>query len=228
MKDKNNQKEVNNSPEQKGFMSPGGDRSRGFNRGRKFGTRSRGFKKRDRGPSETLMIKRVSNTNKKGRICRSAFSAATGDGNGRLGIGRAKSQNFTDAARAAQRRSIKRQRSYSLDRRGGELNLTHIVTGHSNGTTVKLRPKYSGGRRCPAIIQKMLKVLGVKNGNAEIQGNASAYGNVIRATLDCLRQQEPDPEYAKKLGIPMHQLIKRKKANSYRVTYNSKAKEVKV
>jgi small subunit ribosomal protein S5 len=183
--------------------------------GRGFRSKAGGFaKRRERVPKEILGIYAVSNTNKQGRRRSIVVVSCVGDQKGRIGIGRAKSQNLTDASRTSQRRAINNQRSYDLCQKNG-VNLTHRVSATSNGTTVMLAPRSSGGRICPVKIQKILKMLGVKNAVGNIIGSSSSSDNVIKATLACLQKQETDAAYAKKLGIPISKLIERKRSNSY-------------
>ncbi|MCB1175606.1 MAG: 30S ribosomal protein S5 [Leptospiraceae bacterium] len=153
---------------------------------------------------KVVKINRVSKVVKGGRRFSFNALAVVGDKKGKVGVGLGKAKEVPDAIRKA----IESARNGVL-----QVNLTHkntlphIVVGEYKSTRVMLKPASPGtGIIAGEAVRSVVEQAGVTDCLTKVHGSKNTI-NVVRATLDAMRQLE-DPVYsARKRGITLSQLF---------------------
>lgn len=157
------------------------------------------------GMQEKLVaVSRNAKVVKGGRIFSFAAITVVGDGKGRVGIGRGKAREVPVAIQKALANARTHMGEYVL--KNGTLHSQ--VIGRHGATKVFMKPASQGtGIIAGGAMRAVFEVLGVKDVLAKIVGSSNPI-NVVRATLDALKQISP-PEYiAAKRGKTVEEILK--------------------
>jgi small subunit ribosomal protein S5 len=182
----------------RGGPGGGGNNNR---RGGPGGNRKRQDSQRnDRGESD--LIEKVVHINRCAKVVkggrRFSFSAliVVGDRKGRVGLGFGKANEVADAIRKATDGAKKNMETICL--KGG--TIPHEVLGIHGGSKVLLRPASEGtGLIAGPAVRAVTEAAGVKDLLTKSLGSSNP-GNVVKATLEALRQLRPKEQIYKTRG----------------------------
>lgn len=176
-------------------------RSRG--EGRRGERRSRREENRgDELLDRVVTINRVSKTHKGGRTFSFAALVVVGDGNGTVGVGYGKSREVPAAIAKGQLDAKKHM--FNVPRVRG--TVTHPVIGHDAAGTVLLRPAAPGtGVIAGGAVRAVMECAGITDVLTKSMGSATAV-NVVRATVDALKQLEEPEEIAARRGLSVQEV----------------------
>ena len=156
----------------------------------------------DGGLNEQLInIRRVAKVVKGGRIF--GFSALTvvGDGNGRVGIGRAKAREVPIAVQKAMEDA--RRRMFKINLNNGTVH--YPIVGRHGAARVVIRPASEGtGVIAGGTMRAIFDAVGVRDVLAKVIGTTNPV-NVARATIDGLRRMRSPEEVAARRGKVVEQ-----------------------
>ncbi|CAI4212513.1 unnamed protein product [Parascedosporium putredinis] len=140
--------------------------------------------------TKTLVTRFVTNQTRLGKVRSSSVMVIAGNGNGRLGVGVAKSADFGTAAMAARMLAIRNMKPI---RRYENRTIYGNVKQKVSGTVVELRARPPGfGLRVPFRLFEMCRAAGIHDISAVIPRSRSPM-NTVKATFLALTNQ-PDPE----------------------------------
>ena len=150
-----------------------------------------------------LRINRVSKTVKGGRRISFSVIAASGNENGKVGIGLGKANGVPDAIRKAVANAKKNLVEVSL--KGG--TLPHEQLGKFNSTTVLLKPASKGtGVIAGSATREILELVGVSDILTKIRGSKNK-DNVARATIDGLTKMRSVEQVARLRGKSVDEIL---------------------
>lgn len=151
---------------------------------------------------ELVTLNRVSKTVKGGRIARFAAIMVVGDGNGHVGYGLGKAAEVPEAIRKGIEDAKKNMIEVSLK----GTTIPHEVLGIYGAGKVLLKPAAQGtGVIAGGVVRKVLELAGISNIRAKsLRSNNPA--NVVKATIDGLKQLRTVEEVAKTRDIPVEQV----------------------
>ncbi len=162
----------------------------------KFQARVQGDGPEDGLREKMISINRVTKVVKGGRILGFAALTVVGDGDGRVGMGKGKSKEVPSAVQKAMEEARRNMLKVSL--RDGTIH--HNVTGHHGAATVMMAPAPRGtGIIAGGPMRAVFEVLGITDIVAKSHGTSNPY-NMVRATLDALRNCTTPAEVAAKRG----------------------------
>lgn len=189
--------ESNNNDERRGRRNNrGGEGRRGDRRGRREDNHENEMLDR------VVTINRVSKTHKGGRTFSFAALVVVGDGNGTVGVGYGKSREVPAAIAKGQLDAKKHL--FNVPRIRG--TVTHPVTGHDHAGTVMLRPAAPGtGVIAGSAVRAVMECAGITDILTKSMGSATAV-NVVRATVDALKQLEEPEEIAARRGLSVQEV----------------------
>ncbi len=150
-----------------------------------------------------ITVNRVSKTVKGGK--QFAFTALTvvGDGAGRVGFGYGKAREVPAAIAKAMEQARKNMVSVPLN----AATLQHEIWGIHGATKVFMRPASEGtGVIAGGAMRAVFEVAGVQNVLAKSFGSRNPI-NMVRATLDGLRNMNMPSEIAAKRGKSLEELM---------------------
>ena len=143
-----------------------------------------------------IAVNRVTKVVKGGRILGFAALTVVGDGEGRVGMGKGKSKEVPVAVQKAMEEARRNMLKVSL--KDGTIH--HNVTGHHGAAVVMMAPAPRGtGIIAGGPMRAVFEVLGITDIVAKSHGTSNPY-NMVRATLDALRNCTTPAEVAAKRG----------------------------
>lgn len=149
-----------------------------------------------------VTIGRVSKTHKGGRTFSFTALVVVGDGNGTVGVGYGKSREVPAAIAKGQLDAKKHM--FTVPRVKG--TITHPVQGHDAAGTVLLRPAAPGtGVIAGGSVRAVMECAGITDVLTKSMGSATAV-NVVRATVDALKQLEEPEEIAARRGLSLKEV----------------------
>jgi small subunit ribosomal protein S5 len=159
---------------------------------------------RDDGLREKMIaVNRVTKVVKGGRILGFAALTVVGDGDGRIGMGKGKSNEVPVAVQKAMDEARRKMIKVSL-RKG---TLQHSVIGQHGASRVLISPAKEGtGVIAGGPMRAIFDVMGVTNVVAKSIGSTNPY-NMVRATLDGLSKMSTPAEIAAKRGKSVEEIL---------------------
>lgn len=150
-----------------------------------------------------VAINRVTKVVKGGRILGFAALTVVGDGDGRVGMGKGKSKEVPAAVQKAMEEARRNMLKVSL--KDGTIH--HDVTGHHGAAKVMMAPAPRGtGIIAGGPMRAVFEVLGITDIVAKSHGTSNPY-NMVRATLDALRNSTTPSEVAAKRGKSVEEIF---------------------
>ncbi len=151
-----------------------------------------------------ISLNRVSKTVKGGRIARFAALMVVGDGAGHVGIGLGKAAEVPEAIRKGIEDAKKNMVTVSLK----GTSIPHEVIGVFGAGKVLLKPAAPGtGIIAGGKVRMVLEAAGIKNIRAKcLRSNNPT--NVVKATMEGLKELRTAEEVAKIRDIPVDQVKK--------------------
>ena len=149
-----------------------------------------------------VAVNRVTKVVKGGRVLGFAALTVVGDGDGGVGMGKGKAREVPVAVQKALEEA--RRRMFRVSLRNGTLQ--HEVIGRHGASRVLMQPASEGtGIIAGGPMRAVFEVMGVTNVLAKCIGSTNPY-NVVRATLDGLRNMRTPAEIAAKRGKRVDEL----------------------
>ena len=149
-----------------------------------------------------ISINRVTKVVKGGRILGFAALTVVGDGDGRVGIGKGKAKEVPVAVQKAMEEA--RRKLFKVKLKNGTLH--HAVTGRWGSARVLMQPAHEGtGIIAGGPMRAVFEVMGVTNVLAKCFGSTNPY-NVVRATLDGLKNMSTPAEIAARRGKTVEEI----------------------
>ena len=150
-----------------------------------------------------IAVNRVTKVVKGGRTLSFAALTVVGDGDGRVGMGKGKSKEVPAAVQKAMEEA--RRNLLKISIKNGTLH--HEVTGHHGASSVVMYPAPKGtGIIAGGPMRAVFEVMGITDIVAKSHGSSNPY-NMVRATLDGLRNATTASEVAAKRGLTVEQLF---------------------
>lgn len=165
-----------------------------------------GAEQRDDGLKEKMIaVNRVTKVVKGGRILGFAALTVVGDGDGRIGMGKGKSREVPVAVQKAMDEARRKMVKVSL--RSGTLQ--HAVEGQHGAARVYIAPAPAGtGIIAGGPMRAVFEMLGLQDVVAKSLGSTNPY-NMIRATIDGLKQETSPRQVAQRRGKKVADILKR-------------------
>ncbi|RFB04399.1 30S ribosomal protein S5 [Parvularcula marina] len=180
-----------------------GGRGRGRGRGRDR------EEERDEFTDRLVAINRVSKTVKGGKNFGFAALVVVGDQKGRVGFGKGKAREVPEAIRKATQEA--KRNLIRVPLRDGR-TLHHDAHGRHGAGKVVLRTAPPGtGVIAGGPMRAVFEMLGVQDVVAKSIGTSNPY-NMVRATVDALKNQSNPRSIANKRGLKVSELISRRAA----------------
>ena len=143
-----------------------------------------------------ISVNRVTKVVKGGRILGFAALTVVGDGDGGIGMGKGKAREVPVAVQKSLEEA--RRKLFRVSLRNGTLQ--HAVIGRHGASKVLMQPASAGtGIIAGGPMRAVFEVMGITNVLAKCIGSTNPY-NVVRATLDGLKQMRTPAEVAAKRG----------------------------
>ncbi|MEZ5971139.1 MAG: 30S ribosomal protein S5 [Hyphomonadaceae bacterium] len=155
-----------------------------------------------------VAINRVAKVVKGGKNFAFAALVVVGDKKGRVGFGHGKAREVPEAIRKATEEAKKSLVRVPL-REGRTLH--HDGSGRWGAGKVMLRAAPAGtGLIAGGPMRAVLEVLGVSDVVAKSKGSSNPY-NMVRATIDALKEQSSPRQVANRRGLKVADLVGRRK-----------------
>ena len=160
--------------------------------------------KPDDGMREKMIaINRVTKVVKGGRIMGFAALTVVGDGDGRIGMGKGKAKEVPVAVQKAMESARRNMLKVSL--KNGTIH--HRVVGEHGASRVLMAPAKPGdGIIAGGPMRAVFEVMGVTDIVAKSLGSSNPY-NLVRATLDALKNISTPAEVAAKRGLTVEEIL---------------------
>jgi small subunit ribosomal protein S5 len=143
-----------------------------------------------------VAVNRVTKVVKGGRILGFAALTVVGDGDGRVGMGKGKSKEVPAAVQKAMEEA--RRNMVKVTLKNG--TVFHKVFGHHGAAKVMMAPAPKGtGIIAGGPMRAVFEVMGITDVVAKSHGSSNPY-NMVRATLDALRNSATPSDIAAKRG----------------------------
>ncbi len=148
-------------------------------------------------------IARVAKVIKGGRRFAFRVVVVAGDNNGQVGIGVGKARAVPDAIRKATERAVASMQPIPLVGR----TIPHEVVGRCGGAEVLIKPASPGtGVIAGGGVRAILEAAGIHDVLTKSRGSSNML-NVVKATMDGLRQLRSVEELARDRGLPEAQVM---------------------
>lgn len=158
----------------------------------------------DLSAERVIKINRVSKVVKGGRRFSFNTLAVVGNLQGKVGVGLGKANEVPDAIRKAMEAARANLETVPLTRRK---TIPHDIEGRFKATRVLLRPATAGtGVIAGESVKAVLETAGVHDVLSKVIGSKNPL-NVVRATIDALKQLETPLHSTRKRGIPLSHLF---------------------
>ena len=163
-----------------------------------------GGEERSDGLREKMVaVNRVTKVVKGGRILGFAALTVVGDGDGGIGMGKGKAREVPVAVQKAFEEA--RRKMFRVSLKNGTLQ--HAVLGQHGASSVLMQPAAEGtGIIAGGPMRAVFEVVGVTNVLAKCLGSTNPY-NVVRATLNGLREMNTASDVAAKRGKTVEELL---------------------
>jgi small subunit ribosomal protein S5 len=143
-----------------------------------------------------VAVNRVTKVVKGGRVLGFAALTVVGDGDGGIGMGKGKAREVPVAVQKSLEEA--RRRMFRVSLRNGTLQ--HAVIGRHGASKVLIQPASEGtGIIAGGPMRAVFEVVGITDVLAKCIGSTNPY-NVVRATLDGLKNMRTPAEIAAKRG----------------------------
>ncbi|MBU4519357.1 30S ribosomal protein S5 [Hydrogenophaga sp.] len=150
-----------------------------------------------------IAINRVTKVVKGGRILGFAALTVVGDGDGRVGMGKGKAKEVPVAVQKAMEKARRNMIKVSL--KNGSLH--HSVHGEHGASNVMMLPASKGtGIIAGGPMRAVFEVLGITDVVAKSHGSSNPY-NLVRATLDALKNSTTPSDVAAKRGKSVEEIL---------------------
>ena len=150
-----------------------------------------------------IAVNRVTKVVKGGRILGFAALTVVGDGDGRVGMGKGKSKEVPAAVQKAMEEARRNLLKVSL--KNGTIH--HRVMGHHGAASVLMMPAPKGtGIIAGGPMRAVFEVMGITDIVAKSHGSSNPY-NMVRATLDALRNSTTAADVAAKRGKSVEEIL---------------------
>jgi small subunit ribosomal protein S5 len=150
-----------------------------------------------------IAVNRVTKVVKGGRIMAFAALTVVGDGDGRVGMGKGKSREVPAAVTKGMEEARRNMIKVAL--KNGSLH--HAVKGHHGAAKVMMLPAAKGtGIIAGGPMRAVCEVLGITDVVAKSHGSSNPY-NLVRATLDALKNSTTPAEVAAKRGKSVEEIL---------------------
>ena len=150
-----------------------------------------------------IAVNRVTKVVKGGRIMAFAALTVVGDGDGRVGMGKGKSREVPAAVTKGMEEARRNMIKVSL--KNGSLH--HAVKGHHGASSVMMLPAAKGtGIIAGGPMRAVFEVLGITDVVAKSHGSSNPY-NLVRATLDALKNSTTPADVASKRGKSVEEIL---------------------
>ncbi|MEY2684900.1 MAG: ribosomal protein [Pseudomonadota bacterium] len=150
-----------------------------------------------------IAVNRVTKVVKGGRIMGFAALTVVGDGDGRVGMGKGKAREVPVAVQKAMDEA--RRNMVKIPLKSGSLH--HAVKGAHGASNVMMLPAAKGtGIIAGGPMRAVFEVLGVTDVVAKSHGSSNPY-NLVRATLDALKNASTPAEVAAKRGKSVEDIL---------------------
>ena len=150
-----------------------------------------------------IAVNRVTKVVKGGRIMGFAALTVVGDGDGRVGMGKGKAREVPVAVQKAMDEA--RRNLFKVSLKSGSLH--HAVNGHHGASNVMMLPASKGtGIIAGGPMRAVCEVLGITDVVAQSHGSCNPH-NLVRATLDALKNSTTPAEIAAKRGKSVEDIL---------------------
>ncbi len=150
-----------------------------------------------------IAVNRVTKVVKGGRILGFAALTVVGDGDGRVGMGKGKSKEVPAAVQKAMEEA--RRNMVKVTLKNG--TVFHTVHGHHGAAKVMMAPAPKGtGIIAGGPMRAVFEVMGITDVVAKSHGSSNPY-NMVRATLDALRNSATPGDIAAKRGKTVEEIF---------------------
>ncbi|MFT3718794.1 30S ribosomal protein S5 [Pseudorhodoferax sp.] len=150
-----------------------------------------------------IAVNRVTKVVKGGRILGFAALTVVGDGDGRVGMGKGKSKEVPAAVQKAMEEARRNMLKVTL--KNG--TVFHTAHGHHGASRVMMSPAPKGtGIIAGGPMRAVFEVIGITDVVAKSHGSSNPY-NMVRATLDALRNSTTPAEIAAKRGKTVEEIF---------------------
>ncbi|EIA21524.1 30S ribosomal protein S5 [Listeria fleischmannii 1991] len=150
-----------------------------------------------------VTINRVAKVVKGGRRFRFTALVVVGDKNGHVGFGTGKAQEVPDAIRKA----VEDAKKNMVFVPTVDTTIPHTVVGHFGGGEILLKPASAGsGVTAGGPVRAVLELAGVADVSSKSLGSNTPI-NMVRATIDGIKQLKKAEEVAKLRGKTVEELL---------------------